>query len=166
MSPGLRWSHSRRSNHFDGTALQLAGAAGAAIGGLGGGDQSLLQSFLRQAQAGLHASRVALIDRALAVQPEEGLNLPHDLPAGGFGFEQLPDKALEGQAQGEDAVATVGALVLGGEQGGGQEAAPVFLELGQGGLAQGVGAAAQGGQPGAEFREKRRVHSAYIYLPY
>jgi len=48
--------------------LQLAGAAGAAIGGLGGGDQSLLQSFLRQAQAGLHASRVALIDRALAAK--------------------------------------------------------------------------------------------------
>jgi hypothetical protein len=42
----------------------------------------------------------------------------------------------------------------------------VFLELGQGGLAQGVGAAAQGGQPGAEFREKRRVQSEYIYLPY
>ena len=152
-------------DHFDGAALQLAGGTGAVIGGLSGGAQGLLQPFPRQAQAGLHVSRVALIDRALAVQPEEGLDLPHDLPAGGFGSEQLPDKALEGQAQGEDAVAAVGAVLRGGEQRGGQEVAQVFLELGQGGLTKRAGAAAQGGQPGAEFGEKRCFHSEYIYLP-
>jgi hypothetical protein len=35
------------------------------------------------------------------------LNLTDDLAAGGFGFEQLPDEAFEGQAQVEDAIAAV-----------------------------------------------------------
>ena len=50
---------------------------------------------------------------ATALQPEQGLDLAHDFPAGGFGVEQLPEEALEGQAQTKDAVAAVGALVFG-----------------------------------------------------
>jgi len=57
-------------------------------------------------------TRVALIGVASAMQSAEGLHLADNLPAGGFGFEQLPDEALEGEPQVEDPVATVGALVL------------------------------------------------------
>jgi len=102
-------------------------------------------------------TRVALIGVASAMQSAEGLHLADNLPAGGFGFEQLPDKALEGQAQGEDPLAAVGPVPLGGKKRGGQEVAQVFLELGQGGLAEAVGgAAAQGGQTGTEGGEIRR----------
>jgi hypothetical protein len=36
--------------------------------------------------------------------------------------------------------------------------------LGQSGLTNQMGAAAQGGQPGAELGKKRCLHSKYIYL--
>ena len=63
------------------------------------------------------------------------------------------------------ALAAVGALVFAGQQRGGQQVAEVFLELGQGGLAQGVGgAAAQGGQAGTEGGEEGCVHRA-VYIP-
>ena len=102
---------------------------------------------------------------AAAVQPEQGLDLADDLPAGGLGFEQLPEKALEGQAQAKDAVAAVGTFVFGGEQRRRQEVAQVFLELGQGRLAKAVsGPAAQGGQSGTEGREIGCVHRA-VYIP-
>ncbi len=85
------------------------------------------------------------------MQAEEGLHLADDLAAGGLGFEHLPEEAFEGQAQAEDALTAVGTVLFGGEQRGGQQVAEVFLELAQGGLAHGVGgAAAQGGQAGAE----------------
>ena len=84
------------------------------------------------------------------------------------GGEHLPDEALEGQAQGEDALAAVGAVVRGGEHMGGEEVTQVLLELGQGGLADGLGgAAAQGGQAGAEGGEERRVDHGHkaVYIP-
>jgi hypothetical protein len=64
-------------------------------------------------RAGLHVSRVTLVDGAFTVQAEKGLHLADDFTAGGLGLEQLPDEALEGQAQGEDALAAVGALLFG-----------------------------------------------------
>ena len=67
---------------------------------------------------------------AATVQPEQGLDLADDFPTGGFGFEQLPEEALEGQAQTEDAVAAVGASVLSREQRCREEIAQVFLQLG------------------------------------
>jgi len=115
----------------------------------------------------LDVGRIALIDRCPALQAQEGLDLTDDLAAGGFGFEQLPDEAFEGQAQAEDAVAAVGAVLLGGEQRRGQKIAQVLLELGQGGLAEvWGGAAAQRGQPGTQTREIGSMHSKYIYLLY
>ena len=69
--------------------------------------------------------------------------------------------------QAEDALPAVEAVRRGREQPGRQKIAQVLLELGQGGLADGLdGAPAQGGQPGAERREIRSVHSKYIYLLY
>ena len=109
--------------------------------------------------------RVAFIDVAAVAQPEQGLDLPDDLPAGGFGFEHLPEEALESEPQAEDAVAAVGAFVLGREQGRREEVAQVFLELGQSGLANALsGPVAQGGQPGTEGREIGCVHKA-VYIP-
>jgi hypothetical protein len=113
----------------------LAAWAGATIRGLGGGGEGLFQSFFGQAEPGLDVGRVAFIDVAAALQPEQGLDLSNDFPARGLGFEQLPEKALEGQAQAKDAVAAVGTLVFGREQGRREEVAQVFLELGEGRLA-------------------------------
>ena len=103
------------------------------------------------------------------MQAQEGLDVADDFAAGGGG-EHLPDEALEGQAQGEDAGAAGGAVVRGGEHVGGEEVPQVLLELGQGSLADGVGgAAAQGGQAGAEGGEEGRghhVHRAVVIPPY
>jgi hypothetical protein len=120
-----------------------------------------------QAQPGLHISGVTLIDGAFLVKLEEGLDLADDLAAGGLGFEQLPEEALEGQPQGVNARAAVGALVFGGEQRRGQQVVQVLLELSQGGLAKGLGRApAQGGQPRTEGREVGCQHRAVILPPY
>jgi hypothetical protein len=122
---------------------------------LGGGGQSFFEPFFGQPLPGLNIGRIARLDRPFAVQAEEGLDLAHHLAAGGPGLEHLPEEAFEGQAQTEDPLPAVGALVLGGQQPGGQEVAQVLLELGQGGLAERLGgAAAQGGQPGAEGGKK------------
>jgi hypothetical protein len=151
-------------HHLHRAALQPGGAARPAVRRLGGGGQSLFQPLPRQPLTGLHVSRVTLLDRAFAVQAEERLHLAHHLAAGGPGLEHLPDEAFQGEAQTEDALATVKAVILGGEERGGQEIAQVLLELGQGALADGAGGApAQGGQPGAEGREAGCVHSEYIY---
>ena len=98
------------------------------------------------------------------MQAQQRLDLADDFTAGGFGFEHLPDKAFESQAQAEDAVAAVGADLFGGEQRRGQKIAQMVLELGQGGLADGGGGAAQGGQAAAQAREVGGVPSKYIYL--
>ena len=149
----------------DSTALELAALAGAGVGALGGGGESLLQTLQGQALAGLDIGRVAFIDRRACAQAAQSLDLAHHFTAGSAGLEHLPDKAFEGQGQGEDPVAAVGSLVPGGEEGEGQAVAQVLLELSQGGLAQGVGgASAEGGQAVAEGREVRSVHSKYIYL--
>ena len=100
------------------------------------------------------------------MQAQQGLDVADDFAAGGVGLEQLPDEAFEGQAQGEDALAAVGAFLHSGEQGGGEEVPQVFLELGQGGLAEGWdGAAAPGGQAGAEGGQERRVHHRAVSIP-
>jgi hypothetical protein len=152
---------------LDRTALQMAAGAGAPVRRLGGGMQRLLGSLPRQSLAGLHIGRIAFIHPAPSAQAEQGLDLPHDFAAGGFGLEHLPDETLESQAQTKDPVPAVGALVLGAEQRRGQEVAQVFLELGRGGLADGGnGPAAQGGEPGAPIGKVRCLHNKYIYLPY
>jgi len=86
----------------------LAVRADAALGSLGRGAQGFFQPLLGQTLAGLDIGRITLPDRMATVQAQEGLNLTDDLTAGGFGFEQLPNEAFEGQAQVEDAIATVG----------------------------------------------------------
>lgn len=48
------------------------------------------------------------------------------------GLDLAPEEALESQTQAEDPVAPIGTFLLGEEQGGEQEVAQVFLELGQG----------------------------------
>ena len=59
----------------------------------------------------------------------------------------------------EDPLAAVRAFFLEGEQRGGKEVAQVLLELGQGGLADGLGgAAAEGGEARAPGREVGGVH--------
>ena len=135
--------------------VDLAARADAAVRHLGGGADGLFQSLSGQALSGLDIGRVAFVDGGPAVQAQEGLDLAHDLPAGGLGFEHLPDEALEGEAQAKDPLTAIDALIGSREQGGGQEVAQVFLKLGQGGLAEGMGrAASQSGQTGAEGGEQ------------
>ena len=152
-------------HHLDGAALELAAAAGPPIGGLGGGGQGFFQALLGQSLPGLDIGRVALINESPARQPKQGLNLAHDFAAGGLGFEYLPKEAFAGQAQRENALATIGAVVLRAEQRSGDQVAAVFLELAQRGLADGLGGpAAQGGQAGTPGGEIRCVHKA-VYIP-
>ena len=125
----------------------------------------IFQALLGQSLPSLDVGRITLIDQSPTGQPEERLDLADDFAAGGFGFEQLPEEALESQPQREDAVAAVRTFFLRGEQGRGQEVVQVLLELRQGGLAEGLsGPAAQGGQAGAQSGEIRSVHKA-VYIP-
>lgn len=76
----------------------------------------------------------------------------------------MPKETLEGEARAEDAVPAIGSLVCGRQQGGGEEVPQVWLESGQGGLAEGLGgAAAEGSQPGTKSGEKRCLRSKYMY---
>ena len=140
--------------------------AASCLSGQGSGSHGLFQAFDRQALAGLDISGIFFADAGAALQAQQSLNLPNDFATRSLGLEHLPDKAFEGQAQGEDALAAVFTFVLGRKQSRGQEVAQMILELGQCGLAEGsVGAPAESGEPGAQRWEKRRVHSAYIYAP-
>ena len=81
-----------------------------------------------------------------------------------MGIESLPEEALHGQAEVEDAVAAVEALVFLGQEIGRQDLLQEGFELGQGGLADLLGGAlAAGGQLRPPCREKRRLHVQYIY---
>jgi hypothetical protein len=73
---------------------------------------------------------------------KEGLDGADDLAAGGSGLKQLPDKALECQAQAEDAVTAVGAFIFTGEQLGREQCAQLVHQEGEMDLAQGLGASA------------------------
>ena len=131
------------------------------------GGQSFFEPFPRQPLTGLDVGRIARLDQPFAVQAEEGLDLAHHLPPGSPGLEHLPEETFEGQAQAEDPLPAVGAFVLRREQRGRQEVAQVLLELGQGGLANGLGGvAAEGCQAGAKGGKIRCGHSKYIYLLY
>src|SRR5581483_9991319 len=113
----------------------------------------------RQPEAGLDIGRILLADARSAAQPEQGLDMAHHLPAGGFRLEHLPDKALEGQSEGINALAAVGAVVLGTEELGWQEIAKVALELDECGLADGMnGALPEGGQAGTEGGKEGCMH--------
>ncbi|MEI2722963.1 MAG: hypothetical protein V9H26_05310 [Verrucomicrobiota bacterium] len=73
--------------------------------------------------------------------------------------EHLPEKAFAGEAQGEEPLPAVGAFVRTGKQVNGNEFGEVCGQLLEGALAEVAGgAAAQGGEPGAEGGEERRVH--------
>ena len=99
-----------------------------------------------------------------ASQPKQGMNLAHNFAAGGLGFEHLPKEAFAGQAQRENALATIGAVVLRAEQRSGDQVAAVFLELAQRGLADGLGGpAAHGGEAGLQGGKIRCVHKP-VYI--
>jgi len=100
----------------------------------------------------------------LAGQPPQSLNLAHDFAAGGSRFEHLPEETFQSEAHVEAAVAAIGAVVFLGKEVNGEQIAQVILELGQGSLAEALSAAAEGGEPGPESREKRSLHKA-VYIP-
>ena len=153
---------------LDGALPQAGAAPGAAVGRLGGHAQGLFETFAWQALAGLDIGRVAFVHRRAPLQAQEGLDVTDDFAAGGVGFEHLPEEALAGQAQVEDAVAAVGAFVGRGEHGRRQELPQVLLELSQGGLPKRGGrAAAQRGQAGTEGWEEGGLrHRAVVLPPY
>ena len=101
------------------------------------------------------------------MQAQQSLDLSDDLAAGGLGCEDLPDKTFKGQAQAKNALTAVGTFVGGRQERCRQELAQVFLELAQGGLANGLGgAAAQSGQARAEGWEVRCNHVVRaVYIP-
>jgi hypothetical protein len=142
-------------NHFDWSALEVAAAASPLVGRPGGGGEGLGQTLRRQTLACLHVSRGAFVDQSAANQAGQRLDLANHFPTGRVGIEHLPDKALEGQAQGISALPAVGTLVLGGQHVVWDQLAQVLTELNEGGLAQtATGAATQGGQPGAKGGEE------------
>jgi hypothetical protein len=146
-------------HHQDSSARQLACAPGPALRALRGGAQGLFEPWTGQALAGLDVGAIAFLNGAAALKAEQGLDLANDLATGGLGIEHLPDKTFEGQAEAEDALAAVGAILLGAEERGGEQVAQVLLELGQGALAQGAGGpAAEGRQAGAPGGEVGSVH--------
>lgn len=157
----------RAVHHFDRAAVELPPRSDPLVGSVGGAAQRLFQPLPGQAVARLDIGRVVRIDPPPAVQAEECLDVADHLAAGGGWVEQLPHEAFEGQAQAEDALATVGPLLGGRQERGREDLAQVVLELTQGGLAEGVGGApAQGGQPGAEGGKERCFHiRRYIYRP-
>jgi hypothetical protein len=75
----------------------------------------------------------AFIDFPPAFEGKEGLDLADNFPAAGVGFKDLPEETLKGKAQGEDAVAAPGAVVVLGKQVRGENAVQITLQLGQGG---------------------------------
>lgn len=105
---------------LDGPALELGARADPAIGGLGGGLKGFFQPLLGQTQAGLDIGRIGFRDRRPARQGAQGLDVADHLAAGGPGFEHLPQKAFEGQAQREGALAAVESIFLAGQERGGQ----------------------------------------------
>ena len=106
-----------------------------------------------------------VLDPAPPLEPEQGLHLADDLPTGGLGLEQLPEEALESQAEAVDAFAAVSPLVLGGKQVDGQISSQARLQLGQGDVAESLqGAAAQRSQAGTERGEIGCMHKA-VYIP-
>ena len=151
---------------FDRAPLQGVAWLHPSFSGLGGGHQCLFQPVLGQTLASLDIGRVACLDGTFVMQTEERLYLAHHFATGGSGPEHLPDEAFKGQAQAEDALPAVDPVLLGGKERRGQEVAQVFLELSQGGLADGGGAPAQRGQPGTPTREIGSLHSKYIHLLY
>jgi hypothetical protein len=113
-------------DHFDGATAQLAVRADTVIGGLG------------RWRSGLFAGALWANAGGLGCRPNHPPGLDGGrADAGGFGFEQLPDEAFESQAQTEDAFPAVDSVILGGEERRRQKITQVFLELGQGGLADG-----------------------------
>jgi hypothetical protein len=157
--PGVRQLRGGAVHHFDGPALQLTAGARAPVCGLGGGGHRFFQALFGQPQPGLDIGGVAGGRTPQARQPEECLDLADDLAAGGPGLEHLPEETFQGQAQSEHPFPAVGALILAGQERGGQKITELILELGEGGLAEGVHRpAAEGGQPGAEGGEIRGAH--------
>lgn len=133
--------------------------SGRAVGALSGGAQGLFQPFLGQTQPGLDIGRIACRDGGQSPQSAQGLHLADHFATGRPGFEHLPQKAFEGQAQRKIALATVEPVLLAGQERGGQEVAELFLQLAQGGLAPGLGGApAHSGQAGAPGRKEWRAH--------
>jgi hypothetical protein len=146
-------------HYFDRSAGQSPAAAGASFGGGSGGGQDPCQTVFGQALAGLAIGAGALVHRAETFEPEEGLNLAHDLTASSLGFENLPQETLEGQPQAIDALAAVVRLVLLGKEMKRKEAFQIMLQLSQGGLLDLLGGGTAGrGQAGSELREEGCVH--------
>lgn len=105
----------------------------------------------------LHRTAIHRLDRP-PLQGGAGAGTPFGR-LGGAGLEHLPEKAFAGEAQGEEPLPAVGAFVRTGKQVNGNEFGEVCGQLLEGALAEVAGgAAAQGGEPGAEGGEERRVH--------
>lgn len=156
---GVGCLHRTAIHRLDRPPLQGGAGAGTPFGRLSGGGQDAFQAFLRQTPAGLDVSRGAFIHGALALEAGQRLHLADDFAAGGAGLEHLPEKAFAGEAQGEEPLPAVGAFVRTGKQVNGNEFGEVCGQLLEGALAEVAGgAAAQGGEPGAEGGEERRVH--------
>lgn len=144
---------------FDGAALELAARAGVPVGVLGRGAEHPLQALAGQAFAALAISAGVFIDGPASQQAKEGLDVADHLAAGAAGVKGLPEETLHRQAEVEDAVAAVEALVFLGQKIGRQDVVQEGFQLGQGGLADLLGGAlAAGGQLGAPGGEKRRLH--------
>src|SRR5438045_7846011 len=117
-----------------------------------------------QSLSSLAVGAVTLVDVALILEGEEGLNLSHDLAAGALGIKHLIEEAKEGAAHAKDTLAAVGSFLGLGQQAGRQQRPDQQFQVAKALLTEVLDPVAQGGQPGTKGGEERSVHDKYIYL--
>jgi len=151
---------------FDGSTGEARVGATTAKG-LGSGDsKGFLEAREGKPAAGLAVGAGGRIDLGVGVEAEEGLELADDLATGSAGSEGLEEKGPEGAPEGEDALAAVGAIVALGEQLGRKEGTEELFDLGEGGVAELLEAAAEGSEAGAPGGEEGGAHRAVCIPPY
>jgi hypothetical protein len=99
----------------------LAAGAHPPVGDGSGAAESFFQALARQTLASLDVGGIILVGNAAVLEATQSLNAADNLAARSAWGENLPDEALEGQAQVEDAVSAVEPFVGGGEQGWGEK---------------------------------------------
>ena len=132
--------------------------------------QPLLEQAHRQAGARLAIGAVARVKVMHAMKPQNSLQLPDDLAAGGVFIEHLPEEAPESAADGIGPLAAFVAGLGRAQDRGGKDRAEAAFQLGEGALAdvsQDRGSSApHWGQDGQPLSENRRMfHTRAVYIP-
>lgn len=116
-------------------------------------EECRIEALDRQALTGGDIGTGGRIDLLVGVEPQEGLGLTDNGAAGGIGGEDLREKEPEGAADGEEAIAAVGAVIGLGEKMGWEEVREEDLEIVLGSEAELLKTPAEGCEAVAPLRE-------------